>query len=465
MPLPTTFAGVSSRGEGLFNYISLGSGYWVATLTDTYSTPNDVANGITVDSLGNIYVCGYGRNSSNRPVMSISKYDTSGTIQWQNTLTDTYSTPNDISQGIAVDSSGNVYVCGYGLNSSGKNVQFISKWNTSGTIQWQRTLTDTNGSPSDIAQGIAVDSSGNVYVCGYGKNSSAHLAQSISKYNNAGTVQWQRTLTDTYTTPSDDAYGIAVDSSGNVYVCGLGQNSSGFSVQSISKYNTSGTIQWQKTLADTSSSPNDAAQGIAVDSSGNVYVCGYGNNSSGFQVMSISKYDTSGTIQWQNTLTDTYAFPSDAAYGIAVDSSGNVYVCGYGLNSSGQYVQFISKWNTSGTIQWQRTLSDTYTTPSDAAYGIAVDSSGNVYVCGQIFNSSGRSVQSIAKLPADGSKTGTYSGTHFGVTYAVSSWTAATSSWTSATSSWTSATSSWTSASSSWTSATSTWTTDKALIP
>jgi len=458
-PFTTTFANTSARGEGLF--ISLGGNYWVATLTDTYTTPNDRAQGITVDSSGNVYVCGYAYISSGQTVQSISKYNTSGTIQWQRTLTDSYFTHQDAAYGIAVDNSGNVYVCGYGTNSSGTAVQSISKWNNSGTIQWQNTLTDAYSSPYDIAQGITVDSSGNVYVCGFGTNSLGNYVQSISKWNNSGTIQWQRTLADTYATPGDSAQGIAVDSSGNVYVCGYGINSSGQTVQSISKYNTSGTIQWQRTLA----APYTRAQGITVDSSGNVYVCGYGSNSSGYGVQSISKWNNSGTIQWQNTLTDSYTTPSDSAQGITVDSSGNVYVCGYGNNSLGYTVQSISKWNTSGTIQWQRTLTDTYTTPDDIAQGIAVDSSGNVYVCGYGSNSSGKTVQFIAKLPSDGSKTGTYSGTNFGVTYAASTWTAATSSWTSATSTWTAATSSWTSASSSWTSATSTWTTDKALIP
>ena len=412
MPLPTTFAGTSARGEGLFNYISLGGNYWVTTLTDTYTSPSSVA------------------------------------------------------RGIAVDSSGNVYVCGYGYNSSGATVQSISKWNNSGTIQWQRTLTDTYSSPTDLAYGIAVDSSGNVYVCGSATNSSGRFVQSISKYNTSGTIQWQRTLKDNWTKPSDIAFGIAVDSSGNVYVCGRGlDDSSGNQIQSISKWDTSGTIQWQNTLTDTYTTSADLAYGIAVDGSGNVYVCGRGRDSSGNVVQSISKWDTSGTIQWQKTLTDNYTSPNDIAYGITVDSSGNVYVCGSGTNSSGRPVQSISKYNTSGTIQWQRTLTDSYATPNDVAYGITVDSSGNVYVCGSGRNSSGNYVQFIAKLPADGSKTGTYSGTNFGITYAASSWTAATSSWTSAASTWTDATSSLTSASSSWTSATSTWTTDKALIP
>ena len=465
MPLPTTFAGTSARGEGLFNYISLGGNYWVATLTDTYSSPSSYANGIAVDSSGNIYVCGNGKNSSGYSILSISKYNNSGTIQWQSTLTDAYYRNAGAANGIAVDSSGNVYVCGYGNNSSGNAIQSISKWNTSGTIQWQRTLTDAYSSPDEGATSIAVDSSGNVYVCGYGNTSSSSYVQSISKWNTSGTIQWQRTLTDAYTTHLGFAYGITVDSSGNVYVCGLGNNSSGKTIQSISKWNTSGTIQWQRTLTDTYSTPSDSAYGITVDSSGNVYVCGNGHDSSGNTVQSISKYNNSGTIQWQNKLTDTSSSPSGQANGIAVDSSGNVYVCGSGETSSTLPTQSIYKYNNSGTIQWQRTLTDTSSSPYSSASKITVDNLGNIYVCGFLENSSVQFVQSIAKLPADGSKTGTYSGTNFGVTYAASSWTAATSSWTSATSSWTAATSSWTSASSSWASATSTWTTDKALIP
>ena len=235
--------------------------------------------------------------------------------------------------------------------------------------------------------------------------------------------------------------------------------------EGLFNYISLGGNYWVATLTDTYSSPSGQANGIAVDSSGNIYVCGNGKNSSGYSILSISKYNNSGTIQWQSTLTDAYSSPNGAANGIAVDSSGNVYVCGYGETPSSSYVQSISKYNNSGTIQWQRTLTDTSSLPYSLASKITVDNLGNIYVCGHLENSSVQFVQSIAKLPADGSKTGTYSGTNFGVTYAASSWTAATSSWNSVSSSWASATSSWTSASSSWASATSTWTTDKALIP
>ena len=106
---------------------------------------------------------------------------------------------------------------------------------------------------------------------------------------------------------------------------------------------------WLATLGGTG---DDYGRGIAVDSSGNVYVTGYTtSDGAGGADISISKYNTSGVIQWQRTLGGTGI---DYGYGIAVDSSGNVYVTGHtGSDGAGGNDISISKYNTSGTIQWQ----------------------------------------------------------------------------------------------------------------
>ena len=187
--------------------------------------------------------------------------------------------------------------------------------------------------------------------------------------------------------------------------------------------------------------------GIAADSSGNCYVGGYtASAGAGNNDVLITKYNTSGTIQWQRTLGGTGA---DYGYGIAVDSSGNCYVAGL-TNSAGAGSTdvLITKYNTSGTIQWQRILGGAN---QDRGNGIALDSSGNCYVTGYTDSAgAGGNDVLITKLPGDGSKTGTY-----GVwTYQSSSLTAATSSLTAATSSLTAATSTLTAATSSLTSAT-----------
>ena len=243
----------------------------------------------------------------------------------------------------------------------------------------------------------------------------------------------------------DLGYSIAVDSSGNVYVCGYSFASGTYDFL-IAKYNTSGAIQWQRRLGDSSS--DDRGNSIAVDTSGNVYVCGF-SNASGTNDLQIAKYNTSGAIQWQRRL-ERRPRGSGEDYGnsIAVDSSGNVYVCGYS-NASGTYDFLIAKYDTSGAIQWQRRLGGS---SNDISLSIAVDSSGNVYVCG-FSNASGTNDFLIAKLPGDGSLTGQLGGYSF--TYAASTLTDAASSLTDAASSLTDAASSLTSATSSLTDAAS----------
>ena len=76
---------------------------------------------------------------------------------------------NDYANGVATDSSGNVYVTGGtkggldGNTSAGNTDLFVVKYNSSGTKQWTKQL---GSSGLDSANGIAIDSSGNLYVAG-----------------------------------------------------------------------------------------------------------------------------------------------------------------------------------------------------------------------------------------------------------------------------------------------------------
>ena len=95
----------------------------------------------------------------------------------------------------------------------------------------------------------------------------------IAKYNSSGVIQWQRYLGGSN---RDEGQGIAVDSSGNVYVVGTIISSGGDFI--IAKYNTSGSSSMARSLGG---SGDHRGFDIAVDSSGNVYVTGYHNGSSG----------------------------------------------------------------------------------------------------------------------------------------------------------------------------------------
>jgi len=104
----------------------------------------------------------------------------------------------------------------------------------------------------------------------------------------------------------------------------------------------------------------------------------------------VSKLDSSGNFVWAKNMGGLIY---DYGYGIAVDSSDNVYTTGlFGetadfdpgtgtadLTSAGGDDIFVSKLDSSGNFVWAKRMGGT---DYDRGYGVAVDSSGNVYTTG-----------------------------------------------------------------------------------
>lgn len=410
--VPTTSAasGVWTLDQAI-TYIQAGtwpvpSVYWIGEL---YGTVPNNTNGYSValDSSNNVYFVG-DNNSSGSNDIQIAKYNNSGVIQWQKSLG---GSNYEIGTDIAVDSSGNVYIVGSTNPGTGQFNFEIAKYNTSGTIQWQRSL---GGANYENGYGIAVSSSGNVYVIGR-SNDSGIMDFELAKYDTSGTIQWQRKLS---IGSGASGNGIAVDSSENVYITGTYGNL----YVITAKYNTSGTIQWQRKIGDATNA--FIGYGIAVDSSGNSYVCATisptGNND-----ILVIKYDTSGVIQWQRSLSSAN---SENSQKIALDSSGNVYVIGYSNGSTGSIDYQIIKYNNSGTIQWQRRLG-----AADGSnfygYGIKVNASGSMYIIGSSNVGNATPKFLFARLPSDGSFTGTYTVNGQSIIYGATSFTDAATSY------------------------------------
>ncbi len=361
--------------------------FWIGTLGNIAEA--DVSN--FVDSAGNSYVIG--KTNASPGDFQFAKYNSSGDIQWQRKLGG--AATNEQGFAICTDSSSNVLVAGGNAPNAG-NMQ-IAKYNSSGAIQWQRQLSSAN---SEAPTSIKTDSSDNIYFVG---NSDSFMI--IAKYDTSGTIQWQRSLGSA--TFNSNAQSVAVDSSGNVFVCGFTNAASLGNDLVIAKYNTSGTLQWQRNLGDVSFG-NERGQSCALDSSSNVYMVGKNGNE-----LLIVKYNTSGTLQWQReVLTST----NNVRCSIAVSSSGNIFITAVQV-VAGYPRAVLTSYNSSGTLQWQRTLSQSAN--SINAFSIGIDASSNIYFCGRI-GISGNENYLIAKLPSDGSLTGTYSVNGQSLVYATS---------------------------------------------
>jgi outer membrane protein assembly factor BamB len=275
---------------------------------------------------------------------------------------------------------------------------FITKYNTSGTKQWTKQLGVS--SKDTYGQSVATDSSGNVFIGGYttgGLDGNALTGAwcdfFVTKYNISGTKQWTKQLgasgKDTI------GYGVATDSSGNVFIGGLttggldGNTLIGSSDFFITKYNSSGTKQWTKQMGVIPQATQGF--GVATDTSGNVFIGGRvtggldGNTLTGSTDFFITKYDSSGVKQWTRQLG--VSTKDTLGYGVSTDSSGNVFIGGYttgGLDGNtltgGTYDFFVTKYGSSGAKQWTKQLG----APGKNTYGssVATDSSGNVFIGG-----------------------------------------------------------------------------------
>jgi len=233
-------------------------------------------------------------------------------------------------------------------------------------VVWQKAW---NGGSWDKCYGIAVDSSDNVYVTGNSFNGTNNDYLTI-KYNSQGETVWQKPWNGG---SGDEGRGIAVDSLGNVYVTGYFWNKGNYDYLTI-KYNSSGDTVWQKARGN--ANWDDEGHGIAVDSYGNVYVTGEFWNGPHPDYLTI-RYDSSGNTVWE-MVWNGGSNDVDIGQGIAVDPSCNVYVTGYSYNGT-NFDYLTVKYNPNGDTVWQKAWNGG---DDDKGYGIAVDSSGNVYVTG-----------------------------------------------------------------------------------
>lgn len=433
-----------SNREIIYAAAGAGESYWIDSIGSGGQTLAQYGSGVSscIDSTGAIYASGITTESGQGGQDSyIAKLDTDGASTWQRTFG---TAGTDQLNGFVLDSGNNsISINPY---SSGS---VLAKYNSSGTLQWQRDISRSGGSV--FIRSVAVDSSDNIYVAGPdGDVTKCYLM----KYNSSGTLQWQRQLgtTNFYNLSYFDTLIVAVDSSGNPYVAATYVDSgvSSYHVAGVFKYNSSGTFQWQRCLSLSGADVN----GCVITAGSDVYVGVYedaGSSTNAFVV----KYNTSGTLQWQRKLSATsrYFYPT----GIVV-SGGYVYMAGWADPAP---ETFVVKYDTSGTLQWQRTLDYSGASNQDWCYGLAVK--GQFFVIqGELYlGSSANERLFCAKLPVSGGLTGTYGSW----AYASSSYTDAAGGLTDAAGTTTDAAASLTDSAASWTSASASLTVSTTTVP
>ncbi len=361
----------------------------------------DCSYGVAVDATGNAWISGYTYGSLGGPSAGawdafLAKYDASGNPLWTRQLgTDR----GDRSHAVAVDSSGNAWISGYtdgslGGPNAGLWDAFLAKYDASGNPLWSRQI-GTSG--YDESYGVAVDGSGNAWICGYTEGSLGGLNVGgqdafLAKYDASGNLLWTQQLG---TGTSDYGRSVAVDAAGNAWISGytggsLGGLNAGGQDAFLAKYDASGNLLWTRQLGTGS---EDRSNTVAVDAAGNAWISGYtggslGGLNAGGQDAFLAKYDASGNLLWTRQLgTGT----TDISHGVAVDAAGNAWISGItsgslGGGNAGGFDTFLTQFDASGDLLWTRQIG---TRSSDYSYGVAVDDGGHAWISGLTFGGMG----------------------------------------------------------------------------
>ena len=358
---------------------------------------------------------------------SLARYDRSRPLVIDPALTwATYlgGSSADSADALAVDAAGNSYVAGWTVDPVyGDADAFVAKLAPDGATAIFTTILP--GSYDDLAHAVAVDSSGNVVVAGETSSPDFYAdAVYVSSRAQAGVQHvfvskldpTGRSLIYSHYVAgggAEIAYGLALDAAGSAYVVG-GTNSPDFLVSNSGaaqatyagntdafaiRFDSGGQGLYSTFLGG---SLGDVATAVAVDASGNAFLtgqtsstnfpvqAGYQASNAGGQDGFVAELSPTGGLVFSTYLGGS---GDEGGNGIALDSSGAIYVAGETSSSDfpavgamqpafggGSGDIFVTKLNAEGgSLVYSTYLGGS---GEDAAYAIAVDGAGNAYLTG-----------------------------------------------------------------------------------
>lgn len=333
----------------------------------------DIAHGVVVGADGSSYMVGlsdsftFDQFGQPRAAIAVVKFATDGSVVWQRVWTGNTFHGGLGGPAIALTADGqSLYVSGFTTSNGGDAV--LLKFDTQGTLLWQRTW---GGSQSESGSGVATDAQGAAYVAGTSTSfgpSSAGLF--VVKFDADGTLAWQKIL--------DDANGTAagVGPDGHVYAAG-GRARGGALDQSdiiALKLTSAGTLVWN--VAYAAGEVVDARGGMKVGSDGAVNLAGALQARKGGGIIGIAallvRLDANGGLLFDR---EWGGKNGTSGAGVAVGPDGSIHVAGQASFTDGADEAFVFRVATDGrgldAVTWGGA-------GFDSGHGVGVASDGTV---------------------------------------------------------------------------------------
>ncbi|NVO04067.1 MAG: T9SS type A sorting domain-containing protein [Bacteroidetes bacterium] len=320
-------------------YNSSGTQQWLSTYNGTGSSYDSGAE-VKVDASGNVYITGSSYNASGNTDIIVIKYNSSGVQQFASRYNYT-SNMNDA--GVKLTIGTNIVTTGVVQTATNAYKMCSVSFNLStGAYVSSKISATANITGIDVVNDMVEDAAGNIYIAGGVPIDGEGYNYDIIKLNSSDlSIAWERTY-NTSSNLDDIASGIKVDASGNVYVTGTTTSTTQNKNMTTIKYNSSGTQQWVQTYNDALNG-NDEANAIALDASNNVYITGYITTEIDKKDYQTIKYNNSGTEIW-TIHSDATSHLNDIARDIAIDNNGDILIAGESETGPNTYTYYTIKY-------------------------------------------------------------------------------------------------------------------------
>jgi hypothetical protein len=310
----------------------------------------------------------------------LAKLDNQGNKSWSKTFG---GSGEDFITSITALPDGGFAAAGYSnsndMDVPGNKGEFdfwILRLHNNGTVLWKKNF---GGSNDDMAFAMAATPDGGFAVTGFTKSSDGDLSGLghhgmkdiwLIKLNSSGTLQWQKTLGGSF---DESSHAISITADGSIVVAGYAESTDGDLAGStihgfhdgwIIKLNNSGTVTWKKTIGGNG---NESFHSIANTIDGGLIATGYSQSNigdvSGNRGMNdawVVKLNSSGNIAWSKSLGGS---KDDGANAVLPQGDGGFVVGGFTSSNNGDITQhhgladvWTFKLNNNGDWVWGKTF-------------------------------------------------------------------------------------------------------------
>ncbi len=326
----TWFGSGFGDGVGIHaqRYNSQGIAQGAEISVNSFTTSNQLSPAIAMDASGNFVIAWYGQGSGDSIGIFARRFDSNGTPLANEFRANSYTTGFQLNPSVAVDNVGNFVITWQSQAQDGNSYGvYAQRYNSSGVSQGIEFRVNTVTSGNQSNPYVSMSNSGNFVIAWSGAGSTDTYGVYAKRYNSSGTLQGQEFLVNTNTTDIQTNPAIATDSSGNFVITWYGRNNLDPIGITAQRFNSSGVSQGSEIVVNTKTTGNQIVPSISMDSLGDFVISWHGSygDADGDSV-SIQRFNNKGIAQRFETLSNTYQTSNQQFSSVAMDSIGNFVV-------------------------------------------------------------------------------------------------------------------------------------------